>query len=415
MRELVKQSIDQGKNVFTNKTLRAEDLNFLNRLIETDVHQTCTQFLSNRSINPVTNRSIKEGNFIHSFLSSLCTQGKPKSAQQQSYNKSNNDNERKYEVPPDFKEFQVYVKQALNDYKANANKTKAKLQSLEGLNNNVQRIKLDTSKVADKLKSFEGLNNNVKNLSTKVDDINRKVVQYGYTSKNNSQKITQNIEELRKYIHEYADYNKKVYKVKDEDHKWFGKKQGPTSTLSPRSKRVEEEKEAARKKMEEEREKQRQKEEQEREQQREQQRRKEQAEREARERRQREQEEMRRKAEEERARQRKAEEQQKAKVTKELGANVKMILNFYNIESTNYVTSGKSIDRKFILLKFHPDKLPSNIKDLTKLDPTLSSFVSHVFDKLKTAVEEKGFLTMADVNRVVASVKIGGRRKYVNK
>ena len=81
--------------------------------------------------------------------------------------------------------------------------------------------------------------------------------------------------------------------------------------------------------------------------------------------------------------------------------------------------AGKKVSRAFILLSFHPDKLPVNIKeeiskDQASGDNASSLFSSRVFDAVKTKGEA---LTIASLKTILNDTKHsgGGKSKRIAK
>jgi DNA repair exonuclease SbcCD ATPase subunit len=358
MHDIIQRCLDEKKNIFNEKTLKADEADFLKRLLDTDLARTCAGFVRDPTINPITNRSIKQGNFIHLFLSNLCMRDKMGHVNADSH------------MP---KDMTAYIKQFMMNYQVNSSKVQSEISTLTNKINMIQdqhgksvtelsqKISLMDQRIT---RDLEALRQDVKTSNDPTERIRQAET-----------KLASNIDEVRQYVNEYADYNKKVYKAKNAE-KWFGKKQ-EAAPLSPRTKRAEELKKKAE---------------------------------EDKERRRKEQEEIRRKADEERKRRKEQEDREKNAAVQKRSKNLEVIKSFYISECTSVVESGKAIDRRMVLLKFHPDKLPQDIKEITRLDQDLSSYVSHIFDQLKSQSERRQ-LTVADVKNVVSNTKVGGTRR----
>jgi hypothetical protein len=95
------------------------------------------------------------------------------------------------------------------------------------------------------------------------------------------------------------------------------------------------------------------------------------------------------------------------------------LLKTYYMETLETkIKSGKAITKSFILLNFHPDKLPTNIKahistDLANNDKQSNIYSSRVFSSLKTiALNALKTITLAEL-KTLLSTTTGGKIKNI--
>ncbi len=92
--------------------------------------------------------------------------------------------------------------------------------------------------------------------------------------------------------------------------------------------------------------------------------------------------------------------------------NITDLKVYFNSILENHLSNNKQPNKSFILLNFHPDKLPKNIKDMIKVDKQANLFVNRVFNELK----ELKIINKIKLNSILDDNKmIGGKRKKKSK
>ena len=116
------------------------------------------------------------------------------------------------------------------------------------------------------------------------------------------------------------------------------------------------------------------------------------------------------KAEREAAERQKAEEAQKAKAANEKNVNLSTLQSYY-LERFDAFVAANPVDqniRKFVLLNYHPDKFPKEIKLILKNDSSFSRYVTDVFTQLHDRSELSRARLLSILNNSTSSLS-GGR------
>ena len=205
----------------------------------------------------------------------------------------------------------------------------------------------------------------------KIDSLTKHVDEISKKDKIPAKQLESLKSELFDYIHKYADYNQSAYQKKTS---FFGKKE----TTSPRAEKKQQDEQA----------------------------RKAEETRRAEAERKQKQEEARQKAEEAERKQ-----QEQTKKAAEPSEVINKLKAFYIETLKAKLASGEQIGKRFVLLTFHPDKLPIHIKDLVANSPEGRVFTSRVFSALK----DSDIITLASLQRVLTKEQNGGKRQVLKK
>lgn len=315
-----------------------------------DALKYCQQFKKDKNINPLTNRVLSKDSKVRVFFEELL-KAVNTSPQQSAENKPRNDDEN---------DMASRLEMLNNHYK--------------NLQKDVETHKNHNKKIMDEI--FAKIKVNKEN----YDGLDRRFVQDQIKStqllKEHTKKIQDEIKSIYEYIHAYSEYNKKTYQKKIL---------GRSSSDSPRESKNKTENAH---------------------------RQQEQAKKDAENARAKAEQEFKNKSENTRRQQ----EQKKQSPRKRRedaareAANDPIIIQFkaYYIETLkSKLASGKPVDKKFILLNYHPDKLPLELKALIKSSKMAEQYSSRIFSALNSAPT----VTMSFLQQILVTELMGGKLK----
>jgi len=362
-----------------------------------DPLEYCQQFKKDKTINPLTNRAIKQDSKVRIFFDELLkavnmkqsTKRRPSSNQQledieASIHKQSIDIKSIFET---LSNHQLILNNQTHNIKIEVKDQNKQIK--DELSILTRRLKTDLDQqlntlVIAQIKLKEDIDQQLKNMSA-----TQKKLQDDHTHETNkhNESIEKQTKQLYNYIHKYADYNNKAYQ---KQKNFFGKavdEDSPRTAHAKEEIRKEHYQQEERKKANEEARRQH---DEDLKRQEEQQRKR--------------QEEARQKASDEQ--QRKRQEEQPKSLSKQKTNAIIVKLKAYYIETLKAkIATGQPINKRFVLLNYHPDKLPVELKGFVSTSKEANVYASRVFSGLNKA----DTITMALLQRILVTELAGGK------